>query len=259
MAPPHHSDSAAERAAPASPESGRTSAKAYSVEDAFRLCALAPYNTVRLAAGQVDPTSVAGLLLAATVRQCEGDVPRAEAALERAAQRAAAGELAYVLDLLVPLLISRERFDAALAALSAGAQRRQPIPAGAAGRPRRPARARRGLARRVRDVRNCSARSDDDLTRLRVHQRLALAAYYRGDAGPALEDVAEGSGWPGCSTPTAPRRRFTRSRMPPTKPVPGTSKRRGTTRGCSPRGPARRRRLVPRVGQRRALRAGGRT
>lgn len=192
MAPPHHSDSAAERAAPASSESGRTSAKAYSVEDAFRLCALESYDVVRQAAAQADPTSVAGLMLVATVRQCQGDVPRAEAILERAAQRATSAERTYVLDLLVPLLISRELFDAAANALATA-------PAGndlrmLALRVVLDAHRERGVApaARVRLVRELLEQSDDDVIRLRIHQRLALAAYYRGDAGSALEDVAEG-------------------------------------------------------------------
>ncbi|MEA2666126.1 MAG: LuxR family transcriptional regulator, maltose regulon positive regulatory protein [Candidatus Eremiobacteraeota bacterium] len=192
LAPPHLIDSAAERAAPSSPELGRTSAEAFSVEDAFRLCALAPYETVRQAAAQTDPTSVAGLMLAATVRQCEGDVPRAEAALERAAQRAGGQDLAYVLDLLVPLLISRELFDAASAALN-----RVPVPddpSVLALRVVLDAHRERGVApsARARHVRELLEETDDEVVRLRVHQRLALAAYYRGDAGGALEDVAEG-------------------------------------------------------------------
>jgi DNA-binding CsgD family transcriptional regulator len=192
LAPPHHGDSAAERAAPASSELSRTSAEAFSVEDAFRLCALAPYETVRQAAGEVDPTSIAGLMLAATVRQCEGDVSRAEAALERAAQRAGGQDLTYVLDLLVPLLISREMFDEAAAALGR-------VPAGddpslLALRVVLDAHRERSVAStaRVRRVRELLEETDDDIVRLRVHQRLALAAYYRGDAGGALEDVAEG-------------------------------------------------------------------
>lgn len=192
MASPHLAQSAAQIALPASPDLSRTSAEVFPVEDAFRLCALASYDEVRRAAAQVDPTSVAGLMLAAAVRQCEGDVPRAEAALERAAQRAGGRELALVLDLLVPLLISRELFEAAAAALArvqAGddpsllalwvvldAHRERGVASGA----------------RVRQVRELLEQTDDDVVRLRVHQRLALAAYYRGDAGSALEDVAEG-------------------------------------------------------------------
>jgi DNA-binding CsgD family transcriptional regulator len=192
LAPPHHGDSAAERAAPASSDLSRTSAEAFSVENAFRLCALAPYETVRQAAGQADPTSVAGLMLAATVRQCEGDVPRAEAALERAARRAGGQDLAYVLDLLVPLLISREMFDEASAALAtAPAVNDLPM---LALRVILDAHRERGVApaARIRLVRELLDESDDDVIRLRVHQRLALAAYYRGEAGSALEDVAEG-------------------------------------------------------------------
>ncbi len=147
---------------------------------------------VRQAAAQVDPTSIAGLLLAATVRQCEGDIPRAEAALERAAQRAGGRDLALVLDFLVPLLISRELFDAALTALgTAPACNDLPM---LALRVVLDAHRERGVApaARVRQVRELLDESDDDVIRLRVHQRLALAAYYRGDAGSALEDVAEG-------------------------------------------------------------------
>ncbi len=170
----------------------RETVHAFSAADAFELCALAPYETVRAAAAGVDPTGVAGLLLAATLRQCEGDVARAEAALERALARAPVGERGYVLELLVPLLISRELFDAAGAALGT-------VPAGddpslLALWAVLEARHQLGAAspERVREVRERLAERDDELVRLRVHQRLALAAYYRGDAGSALEDVAEG-------------------------------------------------------------------
>ena len=192
MPPVHQSQPATETAAPGSSQLGRISAEAFSVEDAFQLCALAPYDAVRAAAARVGSAGVGGLLLAATVRQCEGDVPRAEATLERALERADATERAYVLELLVPLLISRELFDAALAALSTVSAGTDPslLALWAV----LDARRERGVAspERVREVRERLAESDDDLTRLRVHQRLALAAYYRGDAGSALEDVAEG-------------------------------------------------------------------
>ena len=191
MAPPHHAHPDAEHAAPASSELSRHSAEGYSVEDAFRLCALATYEMVRQAAGQVDPTSIGGLMLAATVRQCEGDVPRAEAALRRALANAEGQERVYVLDLLVPLLISREQLDAASAALATAPAGNDPSLL--ALRIVIDACRERGVASaaRVRDVRECLA-ENDDVTRLRVHQRLALAAYHRGDAGTALEDVAEG-------------------------------------------------------------------
>ncbi len=192
MPPFHQSHPAPETAAPGSPQLGRLSAEAFSVEDAFRLCALEPYETLRLAAARVDSTGVAGLLLAATVRQCEGDVSRAEATLERALERADATERVYILELLVPLLISREQLAPALATLAT-------VPADGnpsllALRVVLDAQRERGVASvgRVREVRDLLDRSDDDLIRLRVHQRLALAAYYRGDAGGALEDVAEG-------------------------------------------------------------------
>jgi DNA-binding CsgD family transcriptional regulator len=170
----------------------RTSADAFSVEDAFRLCALSSYEVVREAAARVDPNTIAGLMLAATVRQCEGDVPRAEAALERAAQRASGAELACVLDLLVPLLISRELFARAQAALATAPPGNDPSLL--ALQVVLDAHRERGVAStaRVRQVRELLEETDDDVVRLRVHQRLALAAYYRGDAGTALEDVAEG-------------------------------------------------------------------
>ncbi len=192
MAPPHHPYSAAGRGAPPSSDLSRASADAFSVEDAFRLCALASYDVVREAAGRVDPNTTAGLMLAAAVRQCEGDVPRAEAALERAAQRASGPDLVHVLDLLVPLLISRDLFDRAQAALTTAPPGTDPSLL--ALQVVLDAHRERGIAStaRVRQVRELLEETDDDVVRLRVHQRLALAAYYRGDAGAALEDVAEG-------------------------------------------------------------------
>ncbi len=53
---------------------------------AFYVCALASYDDVKAMLARTDRTSTAGLLLASTAWQCEGDVLRAESALRRAAE-----------------------------------------------------------------------------------------------------------------------------------------------------------------------------
>ncbi|MDP9106772.1 MAG: hypothetical protein M3N49_12685, partial [Candidatus Eremiobacteraeota bacterium] len=65
-----------------------------------------------------DRTSTAGLLLSATLWQCEGDVHRAESALRRAMETVSADDRPYVVDVLAPLLISRGLFTRAAALLA---------------------------------------------------------------------------------------------------------------------------------------------
>lgn len=161
---------------------------------AFYVCALASYGDVKAMLARYDRTSTAGLLLAATAWQCEGDVVRAESALRRALEAATADERGYVVDLLAPLLISRGLFARAAALLSAAAPSEtleigrvalRAIVDAAAGNG--------GLAEaQAATAREALAPVDDDVLRLRVHQRLAMAAYYRGNATEALEEVAQG-------------------------------------------------------------------
>jgi DNA-binding CsgD family transcriptional regulator len=141
-----------------------------------------------------DRTSTAGLLLAATIRQCEGDVLRAESTLRRAAETASEAERPYVVDLLAPMLISRGLFARAAAllgtmaappALEAGRLALRSVIDAAAGNLKLSE--EHGSA-----AREALVRLDDDVLRLRVHQRLAMAAYYRGRSTEALDDVAQG-------------------------------------------------------------------
>jgi DNA-binding CsgD family transcriptional regulator len=161
---------------------------------AFHVCAVASYDETKAMLARYDRTSTGGLLLSATMWQCEGDVHRAESALRRAAEKALPEERPYVVDLLAPLLVSRGLFTRAAAALGTAA-----IPAtfeigrlalraiidAAAG----------NIA--LSEELGCAAREalshvDDDALRLRVHQRLAMAAYYRGGSTEALDEVAQG-------------------------------------------------------------------
>ena len=141
-----------------------------------------------------DRTSTAGLLLSATLWQCEGDVLRAEAALRRAVESASETERPYVVDLLAPLLISRGLFARAAAllgttmippALEAGRFALQSVIDAAAGNISL-SEQHSGAAREA------LVRLDDDVLRLRVHQRLAMAAYYCGRGAEALDEVAQG-------------------------------------------------------------------
>jgi ATP/maltotriose-dependent transcriptional regulator MalT len=140
-----------------------------------------------------DRTSTAGLLLSATVWQCEGDVHRAESALRRAAENAPADDLPYVVDVLAPLLISRGLFTRAAALLATvtspklelGRRALQAVIHAATG-------AIAHSAECTNAIRAELLRVDDDVIRLRIRQRLALAAYWRRDIADALEDAAEG-------------------------------------------------------------------
>jgi DNA-binding CsgD family transcriptional regulator len=160
---------------------------------ALTVCELASYDDVKRMLSRVDRTSTAGLLLAATAWQCEGDVLRAESTLRRAADRAAAEELPYVVELFAPLLISRGLFTRAAALLATTAS-----PTFRTGRTALQAvvDAANGAVRlaeeRAAAVHEALPQLDDDALLLRLRQRLALAAYYRGAAGEALEEAAEG-------------------------------------------------------------------
>jgi DNA-binding NarL/FixJ family response regulator len=133
------------------------------------------------------------LLLSATAWQCEGDVRRAEAALRRAADAASADDRVYVVDLLAPLLISRGLFARAAGllatvtspAMELGRRALQAVIDAATGAPARSEDCAHAITAELAGV-------DDDVLRMRVRQRLALAAYWRHDITEALESAAEG-------------------------------------------------------------------
>ena len=160
---------------------------------AFYVCALASYDDVKTMLARADRTGTAGLMLASTVWQCEGDVLRAESALRRAAENASGDDRPYVIDLLAPLLISRHLYTRAASLLATTAS-----PALELGRIALQAviDAANGTARlsaeRAAAVREALTHLDDDVLRLRIHQRLALAAYYQGNAAESLEQAAQG-------------------------------------------------------------------
>ena len=160
---------------------------------AFYTCALVSYHEIKSTLTRYDRTSVGGMMLAATACQCEGDVLRAESTLRRAMGLASEAERPYVIDLLAPLLMSRNLFMRAAALLGSTSS-----PALALGRAALQAvvDAANGVvglsAQRSSFVTDAMASLDDDVMRLRIHQRLAFAAYYRNDAAAALEEVAEG-------------------------------------------------------------------
>ncbi|MDP9025003.1 MAG: helix-turn-helix transcriptional regulator [Candidatus Eremiobacteraeota bacterium] len=140
-----------------------------------------------------DRTSIAGLLLSATVWQCEGDVLRAESTLRRAAETACDDERPYVIDLLVPLLISRGLFTRAAALLATTSSSKLELERTALKAVIDAANGAYGLSEELAsNIRDALPRLDDDVLRLRIHQRLALAAYYRRDAAEALDKAAEG-------------------------------------------------------------------
>jgi ATP/maltotriose-dependent transcriptional regulator MalT len=132
-------------------------------------------------------------MLAATAWQCEGDVLRAESTLRRAAEIASEADRPYVIDLLAPLLNSRGLttragallFTTTSPTLELGRLAFQAAIDAANG-------AVQISEERAATVRDALHLLDDDVTRLRIHQRLALAAYYRRNSAEALEEVAEG-------------------------------------------------------------------
>jgi DNA-binding CsgD family transcriptional regulator len=162
---------------------------------AYSVCALAPYAGVVAALERWDAAATAGLMLAATVRQCEGDPLRAESALRRAAAVASRTERPYVADLLAALLVSRGMFTRAAAALADGAPAPRELESGSLALAS-VIHAATGAARLADDeasaARAALADVCSDAVRLRVHQRLALSAYYRGRGAAALDEVHRG-------------------------------------------------------------------
>jgi ATP/maltotriose-dependent transcriptional regulator MalT len=164
-----------------------------STSAAFYACALGSYDDVKTMLARADRTSTAGLLLAATVWQCEGDVLRAESTLRRAADTVSEGERPYVVDMLAPMLISRGVFTRA--AMLLGTVRSPTLELGRAALQAVIDAANGAVASsedRATAIRDALTHLDDDVLRLRIHQRLALAAYWRRDTADALDNVAEG-------------------------------------------------------------------
>jgi ATP/maltotriose-dependent transcriptional regulator MalT len=160
---------------------------------AFHVCALGSYDEVKTMLAAADRSGTAGQLLAATAWQCEGDVLRAESALRRAAETASDAERPYVVDLLVPLMISRGVFTRA--AMLLGTVRSPEFELGRAALQAVIDAANGAVASseaRATAIRDALSYAGDDVLRLRVHQRLALAAYWRRDTADALDNVAEG-------------------------------------------------------------------
>jgi DNA-binding CsgD family transcriptional regulator len=99
----------------------------------------------------------------------------------------------YVIDLIAPLFISRGLFTRAAgvlgtttsSTLALGRSALQAVIDAANG-------ALELSEQRATIVKDSLANLDDDVIRMRIHQRLALAAYYRGDSAHALDDAAEG-------------------------------------------------------------------
>lgn len=160
---------------------------------AYYACAIGSYDDIKSMLGGTSGSSTGALLLAATAWQCEGDASRAEAVLRRALAEADEENRPYVIDMLVPVLVSRGLTHRAAALLGATSS-----PVLALGRAafQSVIDAWNGayeLSRsRAAAVRDALLDCDDDVLRLRIHQRLAHAAYYCGDADEALEETAEG-------------------------------------------------------------------
>jgi DNA-binding CsgD family transcriptional regulator len=160
---------------------------------AYYVCALGSYDDIKAELDATHGNSTAALLLAATAWQCEGDALRAEAVLRRAFETASDEDRPYVVDLFAPLLISRgvcQRAAAVIAAtkspaLELGRIALQAVIDSSNG-------AYELAASRADSIRGALARLEDDALRLRIHQRLALAAYYRNDPESAFEEVADG-------------------------------------------------------------------
>lgn len=140
---------------------------------AFYAVVLASSDDVRRLA-RIGPAGVAGLILSAAVRQYDGDAAAAEAALRRAAELAPEADRPYVVELLAPLLIARGVATRATALLGAATRTLELVPA-------------------ARDaVLAALPHLGDPVLALRVHQRLALDAYWRRDTAAALEHAAGG-------------------------------------------------------------------
>jgi DNA-binding CsgD family transcriptional regulator len=166
---------------------------ASAVSAAFHVCALRSYDDVKALIPHAKRTTAPGLLLAATVFQLEGDAPRAELALRRAFAAAGEEERPYVVDVLAPLLISRGLFTRAAAMLGSTSSPQLEIARVALHAVTAAASGNRETAKtHIAAARRQLRHTGDEVVRMRVRQRLALAAYYLGDTAGALGEVAAG-------------------------------------------------------------------
>lgn len=143
----------------------------------------------------IDRASTAGLLLEAVVAACDGKRLRSEATLRRAIETAADRDREYLVDLLVPLLVARGLVTRASALLDAfpfdqhhaigRLALRAVVDAGAGAMASSTA---ASAAVRVA----FGYGPHDEVTRLRIHEHLALAAAYRSEAAAALDQVERG-------------------------------------------------------------------
>jgi len=144
---------------------------------------------------RIDAATTAGLLLAAVVAACAGDRLRSETTLRRAIEAAHDTDRGYLVDLLVPLLVARGLVTRAATVLDTiafdqhhaiGQLALRAVIDAAAG-------ACASSTAASEAVRGALAHgTHDEVTRLRVHEHLALAASYRGDASVALDEVERG-------------------------------------------------------------------
>jgi DNA-binding CsgD family transcriptional regulator len=141
----------------------------------------------RLAAGSVEARMVD-----AALAQCEGEVRRAERLLNKAWESAAPAQRPYVADLWIPLLISTQRFAEAEEALAAANTPDWATPFAALRCVLAAARGDLAASRLIGlEVEDAVDEEPLPATRWRVHQRLALAGFYRGEAETALRHAEE--------------------------------------------------------------------
>ncbi len=166
-------------------------ASAPAVATAFHLIIVGSRDDVTAALASAEPGSAAALLLTGGAAWCRGDLRRAESSLRAALAAACASERAYVADALAALLVACGRYARAAALLagetSADTDRvaLRSVVHAATG-------AIALSARESCDARTAARGAADDALRLRVAQRLAHAAYLRGDAAAALAEVEDG-------------------------------------------------------------------
>ena len=144
---------------------------------------------------RIDRASTAGLLLTAVVAAYAGDRLRSETTLRQAIETANDTDRGYLVDLLVPLLVARGLVTRAATVLDTiafeqhhaiGRLALRAVIDAASG-------ACASSTAASEAVRAALAHgAHDEVTRLRVHEHLALAASYRGDASAALDEVERG-------------------------------------------------------------------
>lgn len=136
---------------------------------------------------RVAPGGVESRLIEAALAQCEGDVRRADRLFKKAWENAGPRQRPYVADLWVPVLISLQRFDEAEETIGNATEDGGGVSFAAL---RTVIAAARGdLAESRRIAGELEDLVDDEpqaSTRWRAHQRLSLAAFYRGESETAL-------------------------------------------------------------------------